>query len=136
MAKKQKTISKLKKELDKIFSLYIRLREATPEGLVQCFTCNKVSHYKSGIHAGHFISRSKLPTRFSEINVQNQCYRCNIHLSGNQWIFGSRLDAKYGEGTAMEMEGLSRQTIKFMRCDYEEMIKDYKERVKKLTIDS
>jgi len=34
------------------------------------------------------------------------------------------------------MEGLSRQTIKFMRCDYEEMIKDYKERVKKLTIDS
>jgi hypothetical protein len=30
------TVSKLKKELDKWFSLYIRLREATDEGLVQC----------------------------------------------------------------------------------------------------
>jgi hypothetical protein len=40
------TVSKLKKELktklDNIFSLYIRLREATDEGLVQCFTCGKV----------------------------------------------------------------------------------------------
>ena len=45
MAKK-KTISQLKKELDKIFSLYIRLRDATPEGLVKCFTCDKISHYK------------------------------------------------------------------------------------------
>jgi hypothetical protein len=37
------TVSKLKKELDKWFSLYIRLREATDEGLVQCFTCGKVN---------------------------------------------------------------------------------------------
>ena len=42
-----KTISKLKKELDKWFSLFIRLRDATDEGLVQCFTCGKVSHYKT-----------------------------------------------------------------------------------------
>ncbi len=134
MAKKQKTLSKLKKELDKIFSLYIRLREATPEGLVKCFTCSKVSHYKSGIHAGHFMSRSKLSTRFHDRgNVMPQCFRCNIHLSGNQYIYSLRLDSKYGDGTAKKIEELSRQTIKFMRCDYEEMIEDYTERVKKLT---
>ena len=35
-----KTISKLKKELDKWFSLYIRLRYATPQGgIVKCWTC-------------------------------------------------------------------------------------------------
>jgi len=45
----KKTISKLKKELDKWFSLYIRLREATSEGMVQCFTCGKVAHYKKGV---------------------------------------------------------------------------------------
>jgi hypothetical protein len=33
---------KLKTKLDNIFSLYIRLREATDEGLVQCFTCGNV----------------------------------------------------------------------------------------------
>ena len=41
-----KTISKLKKELDKWFSLYIRLRYATAEGIAQCFTCGKIDHYK------------------------------------------------------------------------------------------
>jgi hypothetical protein len=32
------TVSKLKKELDKWFSLYIRLREVTEYGMVQCYT--------------------------------------------------------------------------------------------------
>jgi len=40
-----KTISKLKKELDTIFSIFIRLRESTNEGIVQCFTCSRISHY-------------------------------------------------------------------------------------------
>jgi hypothetical protein len=44
------TVSKLKKELDKWFSLYIRLREATDEGLVQCFTCGNVNSYKDRMH--------------------------------------------------------------------------------------
>ena len=43
---KLKSISKLKKELDKWFSLFIRLRFATKEGACQCFTCGKVAHYK------------------------------------------------------------------------------------------
>tara|TARA_R100000315_G_C5224120_1_gene135510 strand:- start:870 stop:1280 length:411 start_codon:yes stop_codon:yes gene_type:complete len=133
MAKK-KTISQLKKELDKIFSLYIRLRDATPEGLVKCFTCDKISHYKIGMHAGHFMSRSRLATRWNDRgNVMPQCYRCNIHLSGNQYIYSLRLDEKYGEGTAKELEELSRQTIKMMRIDYEEMIEKYKKKVNKLT---
>ena len=73
-----KTISKLKKELDKWFSLYIRLRDATDEGLVQCFTCGKVSHYKSGMQNGHFQSRKHLSTRWSETNCQVQCVGCNM----------------------------------------------------------
>jgi hypothetical protein len=39
---KKEKITPLKTKLDDIFSLYIRLREATDEGLVQCFTCGKV----------------------------------------------------------------------------------------------
>jgi hypothetical protein len=51
-----KSISKLKKELDKWFSLYIRLRYATDEGMAQCYTCGKVDHYKK-LQCGHFMSR-------------------------------------------------------------------------------
>jgi len=125
-----KTISKLKKELDKWFSLYIRLRYATPQGIVQCFTCDKTSHYKKGIHAGHFMSRKHLSTRWHEDNVQVQCYRCNIHLTGNIYAYSKLLDIRIGEGTADNLEELSKVTTKIMRHEYEELINKYKQKVK------
>jgi len=126
-----KTISKLKKELDKWFSLYIRLRDASDEGLVQCFTSGRVYHYKE-IHAGHFISRRCLATRWCEINVQPQSAKDNLFGQGEQYRFGLNLDAKYGEGTAEELELKSRQTVKLSRVDYEDKISYYKDAVKNL----
>jgi len=126
-----KTISKLKKELDKWFSLYIRLRESQ-EGLVQCFTCGKVSHYKSGMQNGHFQSRKHLATRWSETNCQVQCVGCNMFKAGEQYKFAINLDAKYGEGTAEELELTARTIMKVSRIDYEEKISYYKDLVDKL----
>ena len=127
-----KTISKLKKELDKYFSLYIRLRSATDEGLVQCFTCQKVSNYKSGMQNGHFQSRKHLATRWSETNCQVQCVGCNMFKAGEQYKFSVALDSKYGEGTAEELELLARTIMKVSRIDYEEKISYYKNLVNKL----
>ncbi len=126
-----KPISKLKKELDKWFSLYIRLRDATDEGMVQCFTSGRVYHYKN-IHAGHFMSRRCLSTRWCEINVQPQSAADNLFAQGEQYRFGLNLDAKYGEGTAEELQYKARQTIKLSRQDYEEKISYYKSAVKNL----
>ena len=126
-----KPISKLKKELDKWFSLYIRLRDATDEGMVQCFTSGRVYHYKN-IHAGHFMSRRCLSTRWCEINVQPQSAADNLFAQGEQYRFGLNLDAKYGEGTAEELQFKARQTIKLSRIDYEEKISYYKSAVNKL----
>ena len=124
----KKTISKLKKELDKWFSLYIRLRDANEYGMVQCFTCGKVGHYKTGgMQNGHFQSRKHLATRFSEDgNCEVQCIGCNIFRSGEQYLFSLRLDAKYGEGRAEELEHLARSTFKISRVEYEEQIRYYK----------
>jgi hypothetical protein len=127
-----KSISKLKKELDKWFSLFIRLRDCDELGLVECFTCNRFKHYKSGMQNGHFQSRSFLATRFDEENCQPQCVGCNMFKQGEQYKFALNLDAKYGEGTAEELQFLSRQTVKFTRVDYEEKISYYKETVNKL----
>ena len=127
-----KTISKLKKELDKWFSLYIRLRDATDEGLVQCFTCGKVSHYKSGMQNGHFQSRKHLATRWDEENCQVQCVGCNMFKAGEQYKFSIALDGKYGEGKAEELELLARTIMKVSRIDYEEKISYYKDLVEKL----
>ena len=130
-----KTISKLKKELDKWFSLFIRLREATSEGSVQCFTCSRISHYKSGMQNGHFQSRRHHSTRWNELNCQVQCVKCNMYEQGEQFRFGIGLDGKYGEGTSEELEFLARTIMKVSRIDYEEKISYYKDLVEKLKKD-
>ena len=126
-----KTISKLKKELDKWFSLFIRLRWATKEGLCQCVTCGKVGHYKK-MQCGHFQSRRHHATRWNEQNCAVQCISCNCFQQGQQYKFSIYLDGKYGEGTAKELEFLSRQITKISRSDYEENISYYKDLVKKI----
>ena len=126
-----KSISKLKKELDKWFSLFIRLRDATNEGMVQCWTSGRVYHYKQ-IHAGHFMSRRHLATRWCEINVQPQSAADNLFGQGEQYKFGLNLDAKFGEGTSEELQYKARQTVKLSRVDYEEKISYYKDFVEKL----
>ena len=126
------TISKLKKELDKWFSLYIRLREANEYGMVQCFTCGIVRGYKDGMQNGHFQSRKHMATRFDEENCQVQCIKCNIFDSGQQYLFSLRLDEKYGAGTSEELEYLARTIHKVSRVEYEEQISYYKKLVKNL----
>ena len=127
----KKPISKLKKELDKWFSLFIRLRSATKEGACQCFTCGKVAHYKK-MQCGHFQSRRHHATRWNETNCQVQCVKCNMFEQGEQFKFGLRLDNKFGGGTAQELEFLSNQITKVSRSDYEEKISYYKGVVDKL----
>ena len=126
-----KSISKLKKELDKWFSLFIRLRSADYVGFVRCYTSGRLYHYKD-IHAGHFISRKCLATRWCEINVQPQSVADNLFGQGEQYKFSKALDAEYGEGTAESLQIKSRQIQKFSRADYEEKISYYKEAVKNL----
>ena len=136
MAKKKKArpISKLKKDLDKWFSLYVRLRYATTEGMTQCVTCGDVKHYKS-MHCGHFMSRVHHSTRWHEDNCEVQCIGCNLYKQGQQYLFSVHIDNKHGEGTADELEFLSRTTVKYMRCDYEEQIEHYKNTVRQLIND-
>ena len=126
-----KSVSKLKKELDKYFSLYIRLRNATNEGVAQCFTCGKVGHYKK-LQCGHFQSRKHHSTRWNEQNCQVQCVKCNMFGQGEQWKFGIQLDRQYSEGTSRELQEIARTTVKFMRIEIEENIIYYKTLVRNL----
>ena len=121
----KKTISKLKKELDKWFSLYIRLRYATSEGLVQCFTCGKVGHYKK-LQCGHFQTRRHHSTRWNEQNCQVQCVKCNMFEQGQQYIFGNKLKAEIGEDKFNKLIQLSNTSVKRSKQDYEDMIAYYK----------
>jgi len=127
----KKTIQQLKKQLDRIFSQYIRLRYSNSE-IALCFTCGKTDHWKK-MQAGHFMSRRHLNTRWDETNVQVQCVRCNMFNQGEQYKFGKLLDVRIGDRTSEYLEWKSKQILKLSRLDYEEMIAKYKEKVKELT---
>ena len=121
-----KSISKLKKELDKWFSLYIRLRDATDEGLVECFTCGKVAHYKKGMQNGHFQSRKHYNTRWNEDNVKIQCPACNVFRYGEQFLFSKYL----GNNLSEELLVKSRIIVKFTNIELEQMIIHYSNKLK------
>jgi Zn ribbon nucleic-acid-binding protein len=126
MAKKQ-SVAKLRKELDKVFSQYVRLKNANDNGMVECFTCGVQKHWKE-IQAGHFMSRKHSATRWHEDNVKPQCVKCNMFGQGEQYIFGQNL----GEDIAQQMQQLSRQTYKSNITDLREQISEYKDKVKYL----
>lgn len=131
--KKAESPSVLTAKLDKIFSLYIRLKYADNQGNVKCFTCDNVHHYKA-IQNGHFQSRRYMSTRFHVNNCKPQCYACNVGLHGQQYIFGVNLDREMGSGTAETMVLLSKQQKKFSTEEFKELIKHYTEEVENLKL--
>ena len=97
---KKETVSYLTKELDKVFSVYIRTRDMDKNGFVSCIDCGKKNHWTK-VDCGHFQPRSCMNTRWNEMNCQSQLKSCNgPRGQGRQWLFGQALNLKYGEGTA------------------------------------
>ena len=129
MAKKL-TRSKLVKKLDTVFSQYIRQKNSI-DGIATCFTCGKKDHWKK-LQNGHFQSRRHYSTRWNETNCQVQCAGCNVFRYGEQYVFGNKLDQKFGSGTAARLHIKAKQMIKLADFEIEDMIKRYKDFVDKM----
>lgn len=120
--KKSKSLSKLKKELDSVFSLYIRNKYAV-NGLVQCYTCSVKKPVKE-IQNGHWIPRNNLATRFSEENCRPQCVGCNMFQKGRPDVFAVNL---IKEGIdIVKLQQTKYRVFKIDRLWYEEKINYYK----------
>lgn len=115
---KAKSISKLKKELWKWFSLYIRRRDKNV-----CFICSRVCSGGSDYHASHFVPKSVggLALYFHEDNVHGCCYNCNINLGGNYYLYGKRLGTEKSE----ELYKMKQLTTKWTAQDYLDNIQKY-----------
>lgn len=125
---KKPSVSALKKKLDTVFSVYIRMRDGEYRKGVwwcRCITCGEWKPLKI-MQAGHFQSRRFTATRFHEQNVHAQCKKCNIFNQGEQYKYAIAVDRLYGTGTADMLEQLARQTKKFKTWELEEMIGEYK----------
>lgn len=128
MAKKQ-TKTTLTKELDRVFSLYIRQKGMDINGFNECYTCGSYMLWNK-LQCGHFQSRRHMSTRWDETNCKPQCLACNMFRQGEQFKFGKRLDSEYGEGTAELLEILSKKIIKFSPAEIKEKIEYYANKTK------
>jgi hypothetical protein len=118
----------LKRELDKVFSEWVRRRAAGPSGLVACVSCGEVKHWKSQ-QAGHFITRIRLGTRWEPRNVNPQCARCNV-MSGNVGGYARWLGTRYGMEVFDLLDAQSRTMVKYNRAELQERIDYYKAQLK------
>lgn len=124
--------SLLIKQLDSVFSIYIRTKYSNGTGRVKCFTCPEVYHW-SEMDCGHFVSRRNMATRWEELNCRPQCKECNQKHSGNLEVFAENLDAEfYKYQNIMKHQTLSdfllsmsKKIVKFSIPEIRELIEFY-----------
>jgi len=130
----EKSYRELEKILDRVFSEFIRLRDADDNGYVRCITCGSY-HKWNDIHDGHYINRDVKIVRFNEVNCNPQCVSCNSFHSGKIYLYRQKLIEKYGEDEVKEIERLAYLGGNYDCYWLQIKIKEYREKVKQLKIE-
>lgn len=120
------TLPKWKKELDKVFAIYIKERDGW-----KCFTCGRYAE-GNGMQNGHYIPRGAcgLDLYFSEENCHAQCYKCNHELEGNRHEYRRKLGEELHEKLYDKFYKDNSQ--KWSAKDYADKIELYKEKIKEI----
>lgn len=130
--KSEKSLKSLINTLDRVFSEFIRLRDADSNGICRCISCSNIFHWKQG-DAGHFVQRDRMAVRYNPANVNAQCPRCNRFRSGEQYEHGKAIDRKFGHGTADMLRGMGQaRGAKIDRFWLMTQIEVYRKKVKEL----
>lgn len=93
------------KNVWRVFSKFIRLRDANWQGYISCISCSIVRPLNDGMDAGHFIDAgSDKALKYNELNVNGQCRSCNYFKSGNKLEYRRNLIQKIGEKEVIKLE--------------------------------
>lgn len=120
-----------KAKLDRVFSQYIRLRDMMDGRVFRCISCGQIKPIEQG-DCGHYINRQHMSTRYSEMNCNCQCRRCNRFDEGNVQGYRLGLVAKYGEARVAMLEAQKYQLRQIGDFEYKAMITFYQKEIKKL----
>ena len=118
--------------LDKIFALYIRLRDCMPSGLGKCISCGRIKPFRE-LDCGHFYGRANMATRFDEDNCNAECHYCNRVKSDHLVYYQDNLIRKIGISRYSTLSSRSKTTKKWSEDEIEEMIIKYTAEVKRLS---
>lgn len=129
--KKKQSLRSLKNKCWRIFSEWVRRRDADEGGTVHCVTCRKPIYWKEA-HAGHFVPGRTNAVLFHPDIVNPQCPICNIWKGGAYHDYTLYMLDKYGREKVEEFLSLRRQVKKYTRSDLEELIESYKQKLSEL----
>lgn len=130
--KRQASQATLVKKLDKVFSQYIRLRDAFSNGTFRCISCGKIKPFDQS-DCGHYHSRRHMSTRFDEENCNSECRFCNRFSADHLIGYRENLIRKIGTQRYQLLEAKAHQTKKWSCFELEQLIKYYSALVKKLS---
>lgn len=128
--KKKETRSQLVKKLDKVFSEYIRRKDAI-EGISTCITCGDRKEWK--LHQnGHYMSRGHYNTRWDETNCHVQCVACNMFRKGNYTEYALYMISRYGVDYLEELKRKAGSSNKISTVELRELTEVYKKKLQLL----
>jgi len=131
------SLSSLKKKCWKLFSEWIRRKDADEGGTVECYTCGKLMHWTGdGAQAGHAIGGRRNAVLFDHEVVKIQCTYCNSKppygLNGNYQVFTTKLIKENGMEWWEAKLVDSRKTVKLTSAEVQEKIEWLKKRIAEL----
>lgn len=130
--KSKKNKPNLTKKLDKVFSAYIRLRDAMPSGHFKCISCGQIKPFEQA-DCGHFFSRKNMSVRFDENDCHAECRGCNRFSSDHLIAYQANLIRKIGMQRFELLSAKAHQAKHWSDFELEAMIKHYTAEVKRLS---
>lgn len=123
----------LKAKLDKVFSLYIRLRDSKPFGYkyFKCPTCGRILPFEQA-DCSHYFSRKSNATRFDEDNCVAECRYDNRFNAEHLHKLRETLILRIGEKRFQILEWKHNQSQKYSDFELQELIKYYQALNKKM----
>lgn len=130
---KWRSTKQLRDKLDRVFSMYIRLRDSKEFGgeYFRCISCGRVLPFAQA-DCGHYISRTNMALRFSEDNCSAQCRSCNRFKDGNILEYRQGLARKIGEKRVELLEARKHETKKWSNWELEQLIEYYSKETERL----
>ena len=122
---KDRSLSWLDKKLWRLFSEFIRKRDADDFGVAKCISCNLQREWKY-LGCGHYISRGNKRVKFDERNNNAQCKGCNAFKQGAAQEYRIGLIEKIGLDEVEDLERTAAMgSKKIDRMEYIALIVKY-----------
>lgn len=135
----KKSLNTLKGELQKVFNMFIRLRDTKydkGQAFFICISCGKPKDLAQ-MHAGHYWPvGGHEAVRYDEDNVHGQCIYCNNFASNGMVTkqYESNLIKKIGQARVDALALRRHNKSKMLSFEVELLISDYKKKIEALKI--